>query len=61
MVGVLLAIAWIVIVAYETLFVEPRIGWYGDIAQVISESVSGVIALAALVWLIERSRILERS
>ena len=64
MIGLALAVGWICVNVWEW-YVHSRygadIGWYSKLMQVVESSAVGVVGVAALVWLVERSRLLDRS
>lgn len=57
-VALLLALAWIGVVAYETLAHPLTAGiWYFQVSDIVYGSYPGVAAIAGLCWLVERSRV----
>ncbi len=63
-IGLALAIAWIGMNVWEWCIHSrygAELGWYEKLTQVIDSSALGVVGVAALVWLLERSRLFDRS
>jgi hypothetical protein len=56
-VGLLTAVAWIVVVAVESATTYPwdRGGWYAVLVTASGLILPGVAGVAALVWLLERA------
>jgi hypothetical protein len=57
MTAVVLAFVWICLNVYETVSLGDRfgLGWFDTVRGVVSVSGVGIVALAGLVWLIERT------
>ena len=55
-IGLVVAAAWVVIVAIECFTVSPWDGgnWYGHAVETADLAWRGVVGVAALVWLVER-------
>jgi hypothetical protein len=58
-VALVLAVAWIAVVTYESLtHVEYGASrWFYELTAIASGSFGGVASIAALSWLVERSRL----
>jgi hypothetical protein len=54
--AVVLACVWIAINVYQTgsLWHRTGFGWFNALVNIVSSSAFGVLALAGLVWLVER-------
>jgi hypothetical protein len=55
--AVLLACAWILLNVYETAAHWDRypFGWFDALEQTVTLCATGIVVLAALVWLVERA------